>query len=145
MSFPSVFLILAPSKYKKGPEMLKKLLPFALLFSFGAKATVSSPDVVYGEDGRSEPYDRPNFYDESRSVAAQINKSHFGIESLIGYNIIGPTHAKDYYLCMGEKFAEQPVIANCSGALVAPDVIMTAGHCLQTEADCKDLDRKSVV
>jgi hypothetical protein len=120
--------------------LLKKLLPFALLFSFGVKATVNQADVVYGEDGRSEPYDRPNFFDESRSVAAQINKSHFGVESLLAFNIIGPTHQQAYDLCNGEKFNSQPVIANCSGALVAPDVIMTAGHCFQTAEDCKDFD-----
>lgn len=117
-----------------------KLLPFMLLFSFGAKATINQADVVYGEDGRFEPYDRPNFYDESRSVAAQIDKKHFGVEALVGYNIIGPTHQQDYNLCNGEKFNSQPVIANCSGALVAPDVIMTAGHCLESENDCKGFD-----
>lgn len=118
--------------------MLKRLLPLALLLSFGAKATTDSKFVVYGTDGRSEPYDRPNYYYQARAVAAQIDKKHFGVESLLGYNIVGPTHQKDYYLCNGEKFANQPVIANCSGALVAPDIIMTAGHCLETAADCKN-------
>ncbi|MBA2403921.1 MAG: trypsin-like peptidase domain-containing protein [Bdellovibrionales bacterium] len=116
------------------------LLIFTILFSAGAHATVNQPDVVYGEDGRFEPYDRPNFHDETRSVAAQINKKHFGVESLIGYSIVGPTHQQGYHLCNGEKFSDQPVIANCSGALVAPDVIMTAGHCLETVEDCKNFD-----
>lgn len=120
--------------------MLKKLLPVALLFSLNATATVKNIDVVYGEDDRFEPYDRPNFFDESRAVAAQIEKKHFGIESLIGFNIVGPTHQSEFMLCMGEKFSSQPVIGNCSGSLVAPDVIMTAGHCLQTENDCKGFD-----
>ncbi len=32
-------------------------------------------------------------------------------------------------LCDGERFAEQPVPGMCSGFLVAPDLMMTAGHC----------------
>lgn len=33
-------------------------------------------------------------------------------------------------LCSGERFADQPVGAFCSGFLVAPDMIATAGHCV---------------
>ena len=33
-------------------------------------------------------------------------------------------------LCTGEPFGDQPLAAKCSGFLVAPDVIATAGHCL---------------
>lgn len=41
-------------------------------------------------------------------------------------------------LCPGEKFAEQPVGAFCSGTLVGEDIIMTAGHCMRDEAKCAD-------
>jgi hypothetical protein len=35
-------------------------------------------------------------------------------------------------LCNGERFRDQPVGAFCSGFLVAPDIIATAGHCVDT-------------
>ncbi|MDA8130210.1 MAG: serine protease [Elusimicrobia bacterium] len=41
-------------------------------------------------------------------------------------------------LCPGEKFREQPIGAFCSGSLVGPDLVMTAGHCIKTDAQCKD-------
>ena len=41
-------------------------------------------------------------------------------------------------LCPGEKFAEQPIGAFCSGTLVADDVIMTAGHCITDDKSCAD-------
>ena len=39
-------------------------------------------------------------------------------------------------LCPGQKFAEQPIGAFCSGTLVGEDVVMTAGHCIVDEAKC---------
>ncbi|MBI5883577.1 MAG: trypsin-like peptidase domain-containing protein [Elusimicrobia bacterium] len=39
-------------------------------------------------------------------------------------------------LCEGERFAGQKVGADCSGALVTPDVVATAGHCVKSKASC---------
>ena len=39
-------------------------------------------------------------------------------------------------LCAGERFAEQPTGAFCSGSLVGPDLVMTAGHCIETPEEC---------
>lgn len=41
-------------------------------------------------------------------------------------------------LCPAEKFREQPIGAFCSGSLVGPDLVMTAGHCVTTEEECKN-------
>ena len=34
-------------------------------------------------------------------------------------------------LCSDEKFADQEAISQCSGTLVAPDLVLTAGHCVK--------------
>ena len=39
-------------------------------------------------------------------------------------------------LCDDQRFLTQPTSAFCSGTLVAPDVIVTAGHCMESMADC---------
>ncbi len=45
---------------------------------------------------------------------------------------------RDYaFLCEGERFADQPVGPFCSGFLVAPDLVLTAGHCVASEAACE--------
>ncbi len=41
-------------------------------------------------------------------------------------------------LCPGEKFREQPIGAFCSGSLVGEDLVMTAGHCIKNDTDCKN-------
>ncbi|MEM1413708.1 MAG: serine protease [Myxococcota bacterium] len=38
-------------------------------------------------------------------------------------------------LCPGERYAEQPTLAFCSGTLIAEDLVLTAGHCVSS-SDC---------
>lgn len=40
------------------------------------------------------------------------------------------TFAEAQNLCEGERFADQPVPAYCSGTLIAEDLVLTAGHCV---------------
>jgi V8-like Glu-specific endopeptidase len=42
-------------------------------------------------------------------------------------------YGEHYHLCPSERFWEQPSASYCSGVLVAPDVIATAGHCIVGE------------
>lgn len=41
-----------------------------------------------------------------------------------------------YMMCPDEVFASQPVTGMCSAWLVAPDVVVTNGHCITSQADC---------
>ena len=41
-------------------------------------------------------------------------------------------------MCKSEPYWDQPLGAFCSGSLVGPDLIMTAGHCVTSESDCKE-------
>jgi len=49
---------------------------------------------------------------------------------------------EQYYLCPDERFWEQPVTGMCSAWLVAPDIVVTNGHCVTSQPDC---DTKSFV
>lgn len=39
-------------------------------------------------------------------------------------------------MCVSENFVTRPSVSNCTGFLVAPDIVATAGHCFQNEEDC---------
>lgn len=92
--------------------------------------------VVYGDDDRVDIGDssNTNFQNWARSTAAQISVSELDAN----LNILSPTHGEDLKLCSGERFFNQLSAARCSGFLVAPDLIVTAGHCVQDAADCSD-------
>src|SRR5690606_39183124 len=42
-------------------------------------------------------------------------------------------------LCPGERFVAQPIVAVCTGFLVPPDLVATAGHCVDLDYPCDQL------
>lgn len=44
----------------------------------------------------------------------------------------------DISFCAGTRFVDQPNPSMCSGFLIAPDVVVTAGHCLDLPNFCED-------
>lgn len=121
----------------------------ALMAVLSVSVAHAKPTAIYGEDDRTDPYleKDPRWVESARSTAIFIKKSGLrtfeanGIDVLeAGYEISGKTHQQDLNLCDGERFGEQyvPVTAQCSVSLIAPNVVMTAGHCAESEADCAE-------
>lgn len=114
-----------------------KNLTLLIFLSLNAAA---GPVAIYGEDNRMDVYavTNPLFVSLAKSTAAMIDKSNIkssGKESVITGKLLGDM----FNLCPEERFRNQPVAANCSGTLVAPDVIMTAAHCYDlAKQTCKD-------
>ena len=116
-----------------------------VIFAFGVfllsnslMAATPKPQVIYGEDNRVDVYESQNsvFVELARSTAAMIgggNISVMGAETQIS----GPTFQSRMSLCSEERFSQQISAANCSGFLVAENVLVTAGHCIKSEFDCQ--------
>lgn len=112
-----------------------KILALTLV-SFSA---IAGTYAIYGEDNRKDVYAADNFSKQlALSTAAMIHKDQIqrtGSMATISAKSLGEM----YHLCPGERFRQQPIAANCSGTLIAPDVIMTAGHCYDLpQQTCKD-------
>lgn len=119
---------------------MKPNLAFVLTLIFSSSLALASDksiDVVYGDDNRVEAYQRPQLIKQSRAVAAMVSKKYLNLETYLGYQIDVGSQELEYGLCSSERFAHQPILAECSGFLVAKDVIMTAGHCVTNMNDCK--------
>lgn len=110
---------------------------FATLISLNALA---EPMAIYGEDSRKDVYTVTNslYVTLAKSTAAMIDKMNLkqnGNVTTISARSLGDM----YKLCPEERFRQQPTAANCSGTLVAPDVIMTAAHCYDLgKRTCKE-------
>jgi V8-like Glu-specific endopeptidase len=93
--------------------------------------------VIYGSDDRREPFEVPAdlaALARMRTVAI-VEKRSF--DDAVAGRIEGDalSFGGVYRLCPGERYAAQPSLSQCTGTLVAPDLVLTAGHCLH-DASC---------
>jgi hypothetical protein len=94
--------------------------------------------VIYGEDDRFEPYEieSAELREASKSVAAIISNYTF-VNYLDSFQLAALDFGEVINLCPGVPFKGQPKAARCSAFLVSADTVVTAGHCLRTQWDCK--------
>ncbi len=117
------------------------MLKFAALTLFAVTpifAATTQFDVVYGED------DRLDLYRVTNSLHKTLASSTAGMVPINQmkkspapntFEIASPkTLGEAENLCSGEAYADQPIAPICSGFLVAPDLIVTAGHCYKSFA-----------
>lgn len=104
--------------------------------------TVQQP-VVYGQDNRVDPSDHP---DESirrlaqDSIVAIVPKPVIDASNPNDVQFRTQTLGESQGLCEGEAFSNHPTAGICSGTLIAPDLVLTAGHCVDNgQASCENL------
>lgn len=104
----------------------------------GAEAQSPAPPVIYGHDDRHEVFEEK---DASRRQLASSTVALVEDKNLLmthdgNFELISKSYQEEDNLCPGERFAEQPTAASCTGFLVARDVVVTAGHCFDAKSSC---------
>lgn len=98
--------------------------------------------IIYGEDNRwdTEDYEVPLFRDKALSVAGMVASRKLVPDSTDEnyYKFFKKSASRQYKLCEDERFGEQTVLPVCTGFLVAPNIIMTAGHCVENQQVCEN-------
>lgn len=97
-----------------------------------------SANVIYGSDGRLDVYQLTDdrLKKLADSTVALIRTTDLVPQGQIT-SILGSNYGANMNLCSSEKFREQDTAAFCSGSLVGPDLVLTAGHCIETSSDCQ--------
>lgn len=135
-----------------------KLLCIITLLSMSFSA-LAGPKVIYGQDDRKDVYQTTNalHLKLSKSSAGMIKKSMFVKGALANTFDLQNTTTLERAenVCTSEKFSQQTLAPICSGFLVGPDTLITAGHCYNSfdtpENVCKnfswvfDYEMKSAV
>jgi hypothetical protein len=93
--------------------------------------------VIYGSDTRIDLYqvDSAKLRSLADSTVALFQSGGVAINGGTA-NLSTQNYGEMMGLCKEEPFYEQGSGAFCSGSLVAPDVIMTAGHCVPSADAC---------
>lgn len=88
--------------------------------------------VIYGSDDRQDLFQvtDPDLRRDADCVVALLDQGQLvdngdGTSQLLVQNF-----GTSRNLCPSERFRDQPTAAFCSGFLVAPDIVATAGHCV---------------
>jgi subtilisin-like proprotein convertase family protein/V8-like Glu-specific endopeptidase len=110
------------------------------VFDYNAK-------VIYGEDNRLDIYEVQDrallkLADSTVALMSKNDLTQNGSTTQINVENINDSIENNYGkpLCAAERFRNQVTAAFCSGFLVAPNIIVTAGHCIESEgtptSDC---------
>lgn len=122
--------------------------------------------VVYGEDNRVEVYQASAAHQLlAKSTAIMVSKYEMTIEEskpeVVQFNqktlrdwleaatksskskalfspVVQKAAAAGASFCKGTRFIDQPNAGMCSGFLIAPDLMVTAGHCVEIENFCEE-------
>lgn len=111
-----------------------KLFLYVSIFCL-ALSSQAGVDVIYGKDNRLDVYQTTNALHKklALSTAAMVPSSFFVKSAIPGAFDLSnvPTLERGQNICPSEAFSHQPIAATCSGFLVGPDTLVTAGHCFK--------------
>ncbi|MHB0995219.1 MAG: trypsin-like serine peptidase [Elusimicrobiales bacterium] len=102
------------------------------LFLLPAAVLAAGEKTIYGPDSRHDFYE---VRDQAQLTAMRTAVSVFrdtalredGDDFVVGGRPFGH---ESRGICPGQRFFRQHSAAYCSGALIAPDLVVTAGHCM---------------
>lgn len=95
--------------------------------------------AIYGADNRLDWFESPGLTKDywAKATLALIPKPSLPFKDGV-YALFAMTYQQRMNLCPGQPFAEQPTAAVCSGFLVAPNLVVTAGHCVRDQDECEN-------
>lgn len=129
---------------------MKNLLAMTALVLTAQSALASTAGIkgVYGKDDRQDLYQVSNalHLKVAKANAGMIHKGMFSKAATLNVFDLNPkyltTLEESENLCTSEKFGKQMTAPRCSGFLIGPDTLITAGHCYASDGnpakDCKD-------
>ena len=136
-----------PHLFAKPPSLRSLSLLLAAAVPLAGGAGCSSPrepatsgkgaPVVYGNDDRQDVYaysDQAWAAQAANFAAAMIPLSEIDQTDPTNVVLSAQTLQEFENLCPGERFPDQITAAYCSSTLIAPDIVLTAGHCIQASS-----------
>jgi V8-like Glu-specific endopeptidase len=102
-------------------------------------AAVKNSTIIYGVDNRLDVIENPAVKDISQAIAGRVNNWSFQVDrdnnnkTLKTLSFLAPPKLSDPWggnVCTDERFADQTVLADCTGFLIGEDTLVTAGHCM---------------
>jgi hypothetical protein len=122
-------------KNNSGERDMKKTL-LTIVLSLFALNCFSETRIVYGKDNRIDMKDvrDPRIKNLGKAIAGRIFKYSYSLDAESKYmaidNLLTLSDPHSMNVCKKERFADQLTIVDCTGFLIAKDLLVTAGHCV---------------
>lgn len=104
-----------------------------------AKINIQSSGVnsIYGKDDRELITKKTDarILELSKSIALIVPVDVLNI-GMFKTTIKAASLQETMNMCVSEHFVTKPAVSGCTGFLVAPNIMATAGHCFVDESDC---------
>jgi len=107
---------------------MTKILLFISTIVFALNASA----LIYGSDDRKEIFESARAQKLVRATATMVATSYLlpQADGYLNLDFAPATASYGANLCKEERFSSEPSgWLNCTGFLVAPDILVTAGHC----------------
>lgn len=97
--------------------------------------------VLYGPDDRVDFFEEKdtNKVTNALGVVALVRDVDLSPEQDSKFKLSTISFVDAQSLCSSEKFKNQPIASFCSGFAIGKNVIVTAGHCIESEDDLKTI------
>lgn len=112
------------------------LIIFAI-HAYSAYAFEGHNKGIYGDDNRRYIKEGTALEQKlGRSVLAQVPFYKMSTSDNSTITFEANTIRNVLNICAEEKFSDEIMLSNCTAFLIAPDLILTANHCIKEKKDC---------
>lgn len=118
---------------------MKNAALIALIAIVSINQSFAGDRVIYGEDNRKDLYQVTNpFYKQlAESTVVLVQNSDLSQNSSGVVQVNAQSFQSLMGVCSNEPFADQPSGGFCSGSLIGKNLILTAGHCIESMQECQ--------